>query len=61
MGAALGYDSIPLDRLAEMRIHGVTPGFIRELEELGYDGLPIERLVEMRIHGATPDFARSMQ
>jgi hypothetical protein len=33
-----------------MRIHRVTPEFIRELKAAGYSKVPVEKLVEMRIH-----------
>jgi hypothetical protein len=44
-----------------MRIHGVTPQFIRELKELGYGGVSKDRLVAFRIHGVSADFIRDVQ
>jgi hypothetical protein len=43
-----------------MRIHGVTPEFVRELKELGYGGLERRQLVRMRIHGVDPAFIREV-
>jgi hypothetical protein len=34
-----------------MKIHGVTPAFIRELRQAGFDDVPVDKLVDMRIHG----------
>jgi hypothetical protein len=44
-----------------MKIHGVTPQFIKELKELGYGNLREERLVQFRIHGVNADFIRDAQ
>ena len=42
-----------------MRIHGVTPEFIRDLRALGYKDLSVDDLVKLRIHGAqSPSFER---
>jgi hypothetical protein len=44
-----------------MRIHNVSPQFIRELKELGYGDVREEQLVRFRIHGVTPDFIREVR
>jgi hypothetical protein len=47
----LGYDGVDVQRLVTMRIHGVTPAFIRNLQSRGMRNLSIDQLVSMRIHG----------
>jgi len=53
-----GYASVSLENLVRMRIHGVTPSFIRELKDLGYGGVKATKLVQFRIHGVDADFIR---
>ena len=44
-----------------MRIHGVSPEYIRELQTLGYKRVSVPTLVNMRIHGVTIDFVRRIK
>lgn len=38
-----------------MRIHRVTPEYIRRLAAAGYRNVPVRKLIEMRIHGIEPE------
>jgi hypothetical protein len=44
-----------------MRIHGVTPEFIRDLQTLGFRIVSADDLVSMRIHGVSIDYVKKMQ
>ncbi|MEM1181585.1 MAG: hypothetical protein AAGM22_24795 [Acidobacteriota bacterium] len=57
--AELGYRE-SLERLVEMRIHGVDGRYIRELANAGYRELPSKKLVEMRIHGVDGAYVREI-
>jgi hypothetical protein len=43
-----------VDDLVSMRIHGVTPEFVRKVKAKAGERVPVDRLVDMRIHGAQP-------
>ena len=56
----LGYKNISANDLVSMRIHRVTPEYIRELEAAGYVKVPIEKMISMRIHGIDAKFIKKM-
>jgi hypothetical protein len=41
-----------------MRIHGVTPRFIRVVREAGFRDTSPDALVRMKIHGIGPEYVR---
>src|SRR5206468_7315716 len=43
-----------------MRIHGVTPEFIRRVEKAGYRHVPVDKLVQMRIFNVDPEMVRAL-
>jgi hypothetical protein len=49
------------DELIAFQIHGVSPQFVEQLEDLGYSDLESDQLVAMRIHGVTPEFISDMK
>ena len=49
------------DQIVEMRIHGVSPEFVREMGESGLGDLSFDDLIEMGTHGVDPDYIREMR
>jgi len=47
-----------VDGVIELRFHGVTPGYVRELGTLGYHQLSVDQVSEMWRAGVTPAFIR---
>ena len=50
-----------VDDLVNMRIHGVTPEFVRQTRELGFKDLSIDDLVKMRIHRVMPEYVKEIR
>lgn len=47
-----------LDQLVAMRIHGVTPEFVREMHAAGLPRISSDQLVALRIHKVSADFVQ---
>ena len=56
---ALGFEHITAEELVASRIHGITPEFVREMNEEGLH-LSFDELQAARIHGVTPEFRDEM-
>jgi bla regulator protein blaR1 len=51
---------IGTDELVAFKIHGVSPGYVRDLEASGLRGLSVDQLTTAAIHGVNGPFLRSM-
>ena len=51
----LGYPSVSAEQLIAMRIHGVTPDYIRAMNRRFNEKLSVSDLVDARIHGVKGD------
>jgi hypothetical protein len=52
--SSLGYRGLSVDQLVSMRIHGVTPDYVRAFKARGYTPPDADQLVRMRISGFDP-------
>lgn len=48
-------------QLIEMRIHGVSLDYVRQMQTSGYKDLTARDYVEMRIHGVTPELVAELK
>lgn len=56
---AAGLKDLTVDEIIALKIHGVTPQYIRELRAAGVDATSAE-LVSLRIHEVTPEYVRDL-
>ena len=57
----LGIERVRLSELQEMRLHNVTPAFIREIAALGFEDVELDELVNLRIQGIDPEYIRELR
>jgi beta-lactamase regulating signal transducer with metallopeptidase domain len=57
---AAGLENLSVEQLVALKIHGVTPEYVRELQKLGLH-LDASQLVGMKIQGVTPEYIHEMR
>lgn len=51
-----------LDKIIELREHGVNANFLNSFREMGYkDKIPVDKAMELRDHGVSPEYITSIQ
>jgi len=56
----LGYRNISLDKLIEMKEHGVTADFVLSLRKMGYTNITPDEAIKLRDHGVTAEYINSL-
>jgi hypothetical protein len=56
----MGRREPPVERLIELRSHGVTPGFVRGMQAAGYADLGPGELIELYRHDVDPVWAKGI-
>lgn len=56
----LGFGQPSLEKLIELRIHGIDMDYVSELSTAGYEGLSLRQVVNARIHGLSGDYVSEM-
>ena len=57
---AAGFDNLDADNLVAMKIHGITPEYIREMRSIGFEP-DANDIVALKIQGVTPEYVRDMR
>lgn len=50
----------PLRRLVDLKIHEITPEYVRGLKEAGYPNLQTWQLVELKVHDIEPEYVQGL-
>lgn len=53
---AEGYGHQTLDKIVELREHGVNASFVNSFHQMGFKSIPLDKVLELRDHGVTPGF-----
>ncbi|HEY4108291.1 M56 family metallopeptidase [Puia sp.] len=56
----LGYHNLSLDKLIEMKEHGVNAGFILSFRKMGYGEISPDQAIRLVDHGVTVEFIKSL-
>jgi hypothetical protein len=56
-----GYGKVSLEKMVELREHGVDPQFVSDLHQAGYAHVSLEKALEARDHGVTAEYINDMK
>ncbi|ASU33712.1 hypothetical protein [Mucilaginibacter xinganensis] len=51
-----GYGHQPIDKIVELREHGVNAGFVNSVHQIGFKKIPLDQALELRDHGVNAEF-----
>ncbi len=54
--AQAGYGDLSVERVIELKVQGVKPAYIREMNALGFGHLSTSQLVKLKTHGISPTY-----
>jgi len=55
------FQNASVDKLIEVRDHGVTAEFVSALQQMGYKDLTLDKAIELRDHGVDAEFIESIR
>jgi len=57
---AAGYDNLDVDQLVAMRVHGITPEYVKGIRDMGFNAEPDE-VIAMKVHDITPEYVQGIR
>ncbi|MBS1524442.1 MAG: hypothetical protein JST19_02270 [Bacteroidetes bacterium] len=61
MFKAEGYGRQSLEKIVELREHGVGPKYIASIHQMGYKNFSLDQALELRDHGVTADYIATIR
>ena len=55
-----GFSDLDVDQLVAMKIHEITPAYVKAMRDLGYHA-DVEHIVAMKVQEITPDYVRGIR
>ena len=55
-----GYNDLDVDQLVAMRVHDVTPEYVKGVRDMGFSVDP-DQVVAMKVHGITPEYVQEIR
>jgi beta-lactamase regulating signal transducer with metallopeptidase domain len=55
-----GFKDLGVEQLIAMKIHGITPDYVKAIRDMGYDANP-DQLVAMKVHEVTAEYVRDIR
>ena len=56
-----GYGDLSVDEIIELRTHGVTPGYLADMNAAGWGKLANRQIIELRVHGVRADYLEAIK
>ncbi len=48
-------------QLSELRMHNVTPEYVRAMRSIGYPNISVSHLIALRTHGVEPSYVQALR
>jgi bla regulator protein blaR1 len=57
---AAGYNDLDVDQLVGMRVHGITPEYVKGVRDMGFSPDP-DQVIALKVHDITPEYVQKIR